>query len=457
MATCSSPKAGSPRSARAAISPSSAAKALADYEEDAEVLARRAMKIAVGSLRLHQRPIDRRNGRSFERNPPRGDFVDPVQRRAVRLLSRRPAERRKPDRGRQCAARGIGGQLRRRSPAQARRLGSAAALREPAAGRALLLRRRLGGGRSRRLWLRRTRLRGARFRHRDRGLSAGADGAVSNLRRRRRARPPLGARSCRTVWRRPAAHQSFRSFGGILHRRHAGARPPLTSPTSRSDPAIVRRAACCPAPTISIRLPSSGAAMRSAMAPAARNPADQLSSGATLRRCCLMHGTADTVVRPRNSERLARRSSRRRDRRAQALSGQKPYRHDQVAVAAVCGTTSALAGSVAFFTAHRRARRRVDRSARFGRAKLGRVLLDRRTFQPQARPPCCRAARRSAAHAILFGLQPAGAGQGRPGAGDPNRRRPQALPPDGLRRSRRSAGRQDHWSTITATAAAGSP
>ncbi len=39
----------------------SAAKALADYEQDPEVLARRAMQIAVGSLRLHQRPADRRD------------------------------------------------------------------------------------------------------------------------------------------------------------------------------------------------------------------------------------------------------------------------------------------------------------------------------------------------------------------------------------------------------------
>ena len=46
MATCSSPKAASPRSARAAITRLSAAKALADYEQDPEVLARRAMQIA---------------------------------------------------------------------------------------------------------------------------------------------------------------------------------------------------------------------------------------------------------------------------------------------------------------------------------------------------------------------------------------------------------------------------
>ncbi len=36
-----------------------AARALADYEADPEVLARRAMEIAAGSLRLHQRPADR--------------------------------------------------------------------------------------------------------------------------------------------------------------------------------------------------------------------------------------------------------------------------------------------------------------------------------------------------------------------------------------------------------------
>ena len=39
----------------------SAARALTDYEQDPELLARRAMKIAVGSLRLHQRPADCRD------------------------------------------------------------------------------------------------------------------------------------------------------------------------------------------------------------------------------------------------------------------------------------------------------------------------------------------------------------------------------------------------------------
>ena len=48
----------------------------------------------------------------------------------------------------------------------------------------------------------------------------------------------------------------------------------------------------------------------------------------------LMHGTADTVVRPYNSERLAAKLERaRRPGRASALSGQEPHRPRQVALA----------------------------------------------------------------------------------------------------------------------------
>ena len=241
----------------------------------------------------------------------------------------------------------------------------------------LLLRRRLGGGRPRRLWLRRTRLRGARFRHRDRGLSAGADGAVSNLRRRRRARPPLGARSCRHMYggdpRR--INLSGHSAGSYIAAMLALDRHFLAD--QQVDPAIVRAAALLSGPYDFY--PFTEQRGRDALGQWPRPRETQPIS--FVRRdappMLLMHGTADTIVR-----RAIRNGWRRRSR-----PSARPPSSSSIGAKAISKEKSLIS---AVSRNHQRARRQRrlfqrPRRARAGgmkrvRSGSGPMLLDRRTF-----------------------------------------------------------------------------
>ena len=79
-----------------------------------------------------------------------------------------------------------------------------------------------------------------------------------------------------TLWRRPAAHQSFGSFGGILHRRDAGARPAFPRrPAGRSGDRARGGAVVRPLRLLSVHRAARPRCARP-VAPPAGDPADQL-------------------------------------------------------------------------------------------------------------------------------------------------------------------------------------